>query len=147
MPRIVKTYACKKAISSSRKKTAVTIDHGRTAISTIKEPDERSVHEKLIKIFKRACPDIIFANRRMAKLKTREKYETASIKVRNGAIASGTPPGIKRLPNSHSCLLHPMKLIPIKKLKEKKKVRTKELVMVKEYGSRPARFANNIVKN
>ena len=48
---------------------------------------------KLIKIFNRICPDIILANKRIAKLKIRDKYETYSIKIRKGIIGTGTPSG------------------------------------------------------
>ena len=48
---------------------------------------------KLIKIFNRICPDIIFANKRNAKLKMREIYEIYSIKIRPGIITVGIPSG------------------------------------------------------
>lgn len=57
--------------------------------------------EKPIKIFNKACPDIIFANKRMLKLKTLAIYDTNSIKMRKGAIASGTPLGSNKLTVSH----------------------------------------------
>ena len=91
-----------------------------------------SPQEKPIKIFNKACPDIIFANKRILKLKTLATYETSSIKTKKGAIASGTPLGSKRLTVSHWVLKKPIILIPVKWLKAKKNVITKELVTVKE---------------
>ena len=54
------------------------------------------VHEKPIRIFKRAWPLDIFAKSRILKLNTREKYETNSIIKIKGARAKGTPDGKKR---------------------------------------------------
>lgn len=46
----------------------------------------------------------MFANKRMLKLNTRAIYETASIKIRNGAIARGAPAGRKRSITFQPCL-------------------------------------------
>jgi len=69
--RMVKTYACKKAIRSSKNITAVTIAHGNIEMTIISEPEIRSAQEKPIRILRSACPDIIFANNRMLRLRTR----------------------------------------------------------------------------
>ena len=69
--KIVKTYACRNAINSSKNIIAVTITQGNTARITITVPEFKSVQEKPIRILSSACPDIIFAKRRMLKLKTR----------------------------------------------------------------------------
>lgn len=49
------------------------------------------------KIFNSACPDVILANRRTAKLIIRDKFETNSIKIMNGIITKGEPFGKKWL--------------------------------------------------
>ena len=92
----VNTYACKKAIKSSKNMIAVTMTHGQIANKTITVPDVISVQENPIRIFSNACPDSILAKSRILKLNTRAMYETASIKIRKGAIASGAPAGKKR---------------------------------------------------
>jgi hypothetical protein len=74
-------------------------------------------------------------------------YETASIKIKKGAIANGAPDGKNKLTSFHLCRLHAIILIPIKCNRERKKVKIKELVIVNEYGSSPTRFANKIVRN
>jgi len=50
---------------------AVTITQGKAASKIITVPEFKSVQENPIKIFNKACPDIIFANKRILKLKTR----------------------------------------------------------------------------
>jgi UDP-N-acetylmuramoylalanine-D-glutamate ligase len=52
--RIVNTYACKKAISSSKNIIAVTITQGKTARTTMIVPEFRRAQEKPIRIFKSA---------------------------------------------------------------------------------------------
>jgi hypothetical protein len=141
----VKTYACKKAIRSSRNITAVTIAHGKTEIKIIREPDSNKVQEKPIKILSRACPDSMFANSRMLKLKTRATYETASINTKNGIIKSGAPDGKNKLFISHPCWFAAIVLIPIKCANEINSVKIKELVIVNEYGSKPIRLASSRV--
>ena len=51
----------------------VTIIQGKTAIKMKIDPFVKRSQEKPIKIFKRACPDIIFANNRILKLNTLAK--------------------------------------------------------------------------
>jgi hypothetical protein len=51
---MVNTYACKKAISSSRNIIAVTMTHGNAASRTITLPEVRSAQEKPIRIFRSA---------------------------------------------------------------------------------------------
>ena len=99
--KIVKTYACRKAINTSRNIIIVTIIHGKTDRTTKIEPDVKRAQEKPIRIFNSACPDIIFAKSRMLKLKIRATYETASMKIRNGAIGRGAPEGRNRSKNCH----------------------------------------------
>jgi len=69
--KIVKTYACKNAIRSSRNIIAVTIIQGKAARRIIADPELRSVQEKPIRIFNSACPDNIFAKSRILRLNTR----------------------------------------------------------------------------
>lgn len=57
--------------------------------------DVKIIKLKLPKIFNNAWPDIIFANKRIARLSKRAKYETISIIISNGAMASGDPTGLK----------------------------------------------------
>ena len=52
--RIVKTYACKKAIRSSKNIMTVTITQGKIARISRIVPEFRRVQEKPIKIFKSA---------------------------------------------------------------------------------------------
>jgi hypothetical protein len=54
---------------------------------------------KLIKIFNKICPDIMFAKSRMAKLKILEMYETYSIKIIRGIKINGTPSGRNKTNN------------------------------------------------
>lgn len=74
-------------------------------------------------------------------------YETASIKIKKGAIANGAPEGKNKLFSCHLCLLPPIILTPRKCVRDKNKVTTKELVTVKEKGSNPTRFATSKVLN
>ena len=43
------------------------------------------------------CPDIILANKRIAKLKILEKYDTYSIIMIRGISATGTPSGKNKI--------------------------------------------------
>jgi hypothetical protein len=60
-------------------------------------PIENAIKPKLAKIFNKACPDVIFANSRTAKLIIREKFEINSIKIIKGVIIKGAPFGKKWL--------------------------------------------------
>jgi hypothetical protein len=144
--RIVKTYACRKAISNSRNRIAVTIIQGKTARTIIAEPVAISAQENPIKILSNACPESMFAKRRMLRLNTRAMYDTASMKIKKGAIARGAPAGRKRSITFQPCLTTANWLIARKCVKATKKVTMKELVMVNEYGTIPTRFAISKVK-
>lgn len=93
---------------------AVTIIQGKTAIPAYSIPEPNNVHEKPIKIFNKACPLIILANKRILKLKIRAMYETNSIGTSINAISTGTPWGRNKLANSHFCSTIPIILIPMK---------------------------------
>ena len=69
--RIVKTYACRKAISNSRNMIPVTITHGKAASSASEAPEVSKAQEKPIRIFSKAWPDIMLAKSRILRLKTR----------------------------------------------------------------------------
>ena len=69
------------------------------------------------------------------------------MKIRNGAMARGAPAGRKRSRACHLCLTTARRLIATKWVRARKKVTMKELVIVKEYGTIPTRFANRSVKN
>jgi hypothetical protein len=56
---------------------------------------------KPIKIFSKACPDIILANNRILRLRTFAKYETSSIIIKKGLITKGTPLGKNKLTKCH----------------------------------------------
>ena len=68
-------------------------------------------------------PDIILANKRSAKLKIRERYETYSIRIRSGTIKTGIPSGKNKTKYFSLWKQAPIKLLPIKKAKEKYNVR------------------------
>ena len=69
------------------------------------------------------------------------------MKIRKGAIARGAPDGKNRSFNCHLCLVPPIMFTPMKCSREIKKVKIKELVIVKEKGSSPIRFARSRVIN
>jgi hypothetical protein len=101
---------------------------------------------KLIKIFKRICPDIILANNLIDKLKTRDKYETYSISIKPGIISTGTPGGKNRLKYCSWCIHKAIRLLPKKKASAKNKVSIKWLVLVELYGIIPTRLLKKIYK-
>ena len=71
------------------------------------------------------CPDIILANKRIAKLKILEKYDTYSIIIIRGISATGTPSGKNKIKYFSLWKQKAIKLFPIKKANEKKTVRIK----------------------
>ena len=142
--KTVNTYAWRKAIKASRNIITVTMTQGKHATRMKIDPFVNKSQEKPINILSKAWPDIIFANNRILKLKTLAKYESISIKIKNGAIAKGTPPGKKRFEVVHRFLKILIILIPMKYDNAKKKVMTNELVAVNEYGIRPTMFAVRI---
>jgi hypothetical protein len=105
---------------------------GNTARMARADPVVIRVQEKPIRIFNRACPDNIFAKSRMLKLKTRAMYDTASIKIKKGAIARGAPAGKNRSITFQPCLTTAKWLMAMKYVSAKKKVTMKELVIVNE---------------
>ena len=81
----------------------VTITQGKIARISRIVPEFRRVQEKPIKIFKSAWPESILAKSQILKLNTRATQETASINIKNGAIAKGAPEGKKRSARYHWC--------------------------------------------
>jgi len=67
---MTKTYDCRKAISNSKKIIAKTINQGNKAMVQPMIPEPNNVQEKPIRIFNRACPLIMLANKRILRLKT-----------------------------------------------------------------------------
>lgn len=106
-----------------------------------------SPHKKLIKIFNSMCPDIILANRRIARLNILEKYDTHSIKTKTGIIMTGTPSGRNKAKYFSLCKQIPTKLVPIKNAKEKYSVKIRWLVIVILYGTIPKILLKKINKN
>jgi hypothetical protein len=97
---VTKTYACSRAIQSSRKviinNIIIGITAGKIAIGKYMYIKDQIAD---VKIFNKMCPDIIFANKRIAKLKIRALYEINSIITKNGTIGKGAPLGKKILKN------------------------------------------------
>jgi len=69
---VTKTYACKPQISNSKKLIANKINQGANPIMPI-IPKLNIVQANDPNIFVKACPAIIFANNRIAKLSTLTK--------------------------------------------------------------------------
>ncbi len=86
---------------------------------------------KPVIIFKRACPDIMLANKRIAKLKILDIYEINSMIMRNRPMASGVPLGRNMLKKLLPVFWNPMKFILMKIPKVSVKIKIKELVTVK----------------
>jgi len=69
----VNTYACKIAIPSSKIVTAIIIIRGTNCTKYQIPPKESIVQANPAIIFNNVCPDIILANNRIDKLKTRAR--------------------------------------------------------------------------
>lgn len=63
--------------------------NGINAIRKEMNPFDPIFKIKPVNMFNKVCPDIKFANKRIAKLKAREMYETNSIQVNKGNIKIG----------------------------------------------------------
>ena len=68
----MKTYACKNAIENSKPTTVKTIVSGIRFHNQCITLEVTITHINEIKIFNKICPDSIFANNRIARLKTLE---------------------------------------------------------------------------
>lgn len=82
------------------------------------EPAEKILQTKPIKIFIRIWPAIILANKRIDRLKIREKYETYSIRISNGIINNGTPSGKNNTKYFSLWYKTPIIFVPMKKANE-----------------------------
>jgi hypothetical protein len=67
---IIYTYACKNAITNSKPIVANTTAIGKILTGATEKFNHTLTHAKDIKIFNNECPDIIFANNLIDKLKT-----------------------------------------------------------------------------
>lgn len=141
------TYACKNAMANSKPMTKKTIKIGKPIQIQWIKPELATAHIKLIKIFSKIWPDIIFVNSLIAKLKILEIYETYSIKINKGTIGTGTPSGKNKIKYFSRWKHIPIKLLPIKNAKEKYRVRIKWLVIVMLYGIIPKILLIKINKN
>lgn len=82
-------------------------------------------------IFNKVCPEVIFANNRIAKVKTLTKYERNSIEISKGTIINGTFLGKKREKKFRPWVFKPIILIPIKIDNDNANVKVMWLVTVK----------------
>jgi hypothetical protein len=121
----INTYACKKAIANSKPITKKTINIGKPTQTQWIKLELAIAQIKLIKIFNKIWPDIIFANSLSAKLKILEIYETYSIKIKKGIIMIGIPSGKNKTKYFSRWKHIPIKLLPIKKANEKYNVSIK----------------------
>lgn len=125
LTKTVNTYACKQAIAISNPVTKNTIIKGKKCAKAQILPIDTIVHPNPAKIFNRVCPDIIFANNRIAKLKTRAIYEINSIIIKYGATIKGAPVGKNNPKNFNPCFRTPIILIAKKVEKDNVKVKIK----------------------
>jgi len=118
----IKTYACKKAISISNATTAKIITKPKKLPTTGAIPAEFSnKSKKSNKIFNKAWPATMFANRRTAKLIKRIKKETNSIIIKKCSSSFGAS-GLKRSKNLQPFCSMLSNTIPPKLVIEKKKL-------------------------
>ena len=101
----------------------------------------------VLNIFNKAWPDIIFANNRILKLKTRAKYEIISIGIKKGIIAKGIPVGKNEFDIFTPWMIIFINNAPIKWIDAKVNVIINELVKVKEKGMSPNILLVKINKN
>ena len=90
---MVKIYACRNAIRNSNPVIATSPATGTT-------PRIPSGNTKPPTTFKSVCPAIMFANKRILRLKGRVKYDITSIAIIRGAKNIGTPSGKKKVKNT-----------------------------------------------
>jgi len=99
--RIKNTNACKNAIPISKNVTANVIIHGNINIIEYQLPNMKILNANDINICCKICPESIFANNRIVKLRIRAKYDTVSKKIKNHANTNGSPFGMKRFKKFH----------------------------------------------
>lgn len=93
--------------------------------------EDKIPQTKAAKILSSPWPDIILANKRIAKLKTLAIYEINSITTKKSEIKNGTPLGKKIEKSVQRCTTAPIIVIPKKKDIEINRVIAAELVTVK----------------
>jgi antitoxin (DNA-binding transcriptional repressor) of toxin-antitoxin stability system len=97
------------------------------------------------KIFNNACPAIIFANNRTARLIKRIRKDINSITTKNGIIIAGAV-GLNRSKKRQPFCSTLNKVIPPKLVIEKKKATGSCAVIVNDHGAMPHKLHNNINK-
>ena len=102
---------------------------------------------KLAKIFSSACPAVILANNRIPKLKPRAAYDTISIRIKKGPIASGIPAGRACDVKLIFLIVKAIKLIPTNIENAAVNVAATDAVLVSTYGNNPATLAAAIPTN
>jgi hypothetical protein len=127
----VNTYACKAAIPSSSPTKASNKPNGIMWKSVSIPPMESIVHAKLAIIFRRVCPEVIFAKSRIDNVKTLIMYDMNSIVISKGTINKGTPRGRNKAKNLIPCFWKPTIFIPINMERANVKVNIMWLVTVK----------------
>jgi antitoxin component YwqK of YwqJK toxin-antitoxin module len=90
---IIYTYACKNAITNSNPIVKNTTTTGKILTYENEKFNQTIIHAKDIKIFNKECPDIMFANNLIDKLKTFAIYEIISIPIKGILITVGIPSG------------------------------------------------------
>ena len=104
-------------------------------------------YKNVAKIFIKVWPATTLANNLIPNEKALAKYETNSIKTNKGTKANGVPEGTK---NEKKCNLWIDKaniVTAIKIVKDKPIDTIIDVVIVKEYGTLPVKFAINMKKN
>ena len=134
---MVKTYAWRNAIKSSRAVSALTKASGSI-------PAAPSNGTNPAKTLRRVCPASIFANKRMARLIGRDKYDIISMGIMSGHIQIGTPGGTNNEKKWIPCLASPKRVTPVKTTIAIANVTAMWLVKVKLYGSIPSIFPKRI---
>lgn len=96
-----------------------------------KPPDKSMVHANPAIIFSNVCPEVIFANSRIASVNTFTKYDKNSIVIKSGTIINGTFRGKNNEKKLNPWVFNPIILIPIKIASDKPNVNAIWLVTVK----------------
>lgn len=120
-----KTYACNPATITSNAVTAITTALNIRFTTPKKYKSLKDKNTKPDKIFIKACPDNMFANKRIAILNKRVTYEINSITTIKTNNPPDTPPGIKNLKKVQPYTRKPINKFPKKDIPLKFKVTIK----------------------